>query len=250
VIHGGVRVQQVLVPGKNEMNRVLSPWLIAAPLLLPLYLPARAQTSVTEFLPEIDTYLKLNSNVRFAFQVKDTREGGDPTQVEIGPSVEFYLKPLLKLQHVTAFELDPSKSRPLVLSVGYRYVPSPGKPTVNRLEPVITSHFPIKGGILISDRNRSDLDWSKGKFTWRYRNRFTLERRVTIRSYHPAPYASAEVFYESQYSKWSSTNLYAGCLLPVGKHVQFDPYYEHQNNTGKSPNQQVNAFGLVLNLYF
>lgn len=41
----------------------------------------------------------------------------------------------------------------------------------------------------------------------------TLERRITIRTYHPMPYASAEVFYESRYSKWSSTNLL--CSLPA-----------------------------------
>jgi hypothetical protein len=67
-------------------------------------LPARAQTSSTEFLPEIDAYFKLNSDVRFVFQAKDTREGGDPTQVEIGPSIEFYLKPLIKLKDVTKFD--------------------------------------------------------------------------------------------------------------------------------------------------
>ena len=211
---------------------------------------ARAQTSTAEFLPEIDTYFKLNSNVRFVFQVKDTREGGDPTQVEVGPSIEFYLKPLLKLKDVTVFDLDDAKARPLVLAVGYRYVPSPDKPTVNRLEPVLTFHVPMTARILITDRNRGDLDWSDGKFTWRYRNRLTIERRFTISNYHPAPYVSAEVFYESQYAKWSSTNLYAGCLLPVGKHVEFDPYYEHENNTGKRPNQQVNAVGLILNLFF
>jgi uncharacterized protein DUF2490 len=223
---------------------------MAAFLILFPCIPAHAQTSTTEFFPEIDTYLKLNSRVRFVFQAKDTREGGDSTQAEVGPSIEFYLKPLLKLRNATVFDLDESKSRPLVLSVGYRYVPSPGKSPVNRLEPVATFHFPLKDRILITDRNRADLDWSNGQFTWRYRNRVTIERRFTIHSYRPAPYASAEVFYESKYGKWSSTNLYAGCLLPVGKHVQFDPYYEHENNTGKSPNQQVNAAGLVLNLYF
>jgi hypothetical protein len=49
--------------------------------------------------------------------------------------------------------------------------------------------------------------------------------------------------------KWATTALYSGCLLPAGKHMQFDPYYEHQNITGKRPNQQLNQFGLVLNLY-
>jgi hypothetical protein len=119
------------------------------------------------------------------------------------------------------------------------------------MEPVAIFHLPTWGRLLISDRNRADLDWpTSGNFTWRYRNRLTIERRVTTHSYHPAPYVSAEVFYESQYNKWSTTALYAGCLFPIGKHVQFDPYYEHQNNTGKHPNQQLNQLGLVLNLYF
>jgi hypothetical protein len=225
-------------------------WLMLALLLLLTASSAFAQNSTTEFLPEIDANFKLNSYVRFVFQAKDTREGGDPTQAEIGPSIEFYLKPLLKLKNVTLFDLDDAKSRPLVLAVGYRVVPSPGKPTINRMEPVLTFHVPITARILITDRNRADLDWSPGKFVWRYRNRLTAERRFTIKNYHPAPYVSAELFYESQYSKISSTSLYAGCLLPVNKHIEFDPYYEHENNTGKRPNEQVNAIGLILDLFF
>ena len=230
--------------------KIRNTWLVAVFLLLVPALPARAQNSSTQFLPEIDTYVKFQQNIRFVFQAKDTREGGEPTEAEIGPSMEFYLKPLLRLTEITVLDLDDAKSRPLVLSIGYRYVPSPGKPPVDRMEPVATFHFPIKGQILISDRNRADLDWSNGSFTWRYRNRLTLQRAFKIRAYHLTPYVSAEAFYESQYQKWSTTALYAGCLLPIGKHVQFDPYYEHQNNTGKSPNQQLNQFGLVLNLYF
>jgi len=166
----------------NRMNRARTKWLLAAPLLLLLRLPARALTSTTEFLPEVDTTIKLNSNVRLFIQAKATREDGDPMQGEFGPSIEFYLKPLLKLHELTKFELDPTKSRPLVLAVGYRYVPSPGNPTVKRFEPVLTTHLPMKGGLLITDRNRADLDWSDGKFVWRYRNRLTFERRFAIRS--------------------------------------------------------------------
>src|SRR5271156_1355006 len=216
------------------MNCIRGRWLMTIPLFLLGCVPARAQTSSTEFLPEIDAYFKLNADIRFVFQAKDTREGGDPTQVEIGPSIEFYLKPLIKLKDVTKFDLDDSKARPLVLSIGYRYVPSPDEPTVQRLEPVATFHLPTPGRMLISDRNRFDLDWSNGAFTWRYRNRLTLERRFTIHSYHPAPYASAEVFYESKYGKVSTAAIYAGCIFPLGKHFELDPYYEHENNTGKS----------------
>ena len=29
---------------------------------------------------------------------------------------------------------------------------------------------------------------------------------------------------------------------PLGKHFEFNPYYEHQNNTGKKPNKQVHGY--------
>lgn len=209
-----------------------------------------ASAQVDQLLPEVDAYHKLTPDVRVSLQAKETREGGDPIQAEIGPSIEFDLKPLLRLKHVTLFDLDDLKSRPLVLSIGYRYLPSPNSPAKNRIEPVVTFHFPAKAGLLLTDRNRADLDWQSGIFLWRYRNRLQIERRLTIHSYHPAPYASVEPFYQNQYSKWSDTAIYAGCLFPLGKHVEFNPYYEHQNNTGKHPNQQLNQLGLMLSLYF
>jgi hypothetical protein len=227
-------------------------WPGAAAILLWLFLcscePTSAQTF--QFLPEVDVYDKIQSGIRFNFQAKETREAGDPTQVEIGPGFDFFLKPLVRLKKITAFDLDDAKSRPLVLSVGFRYVPSPDKPHIERMILAATPHFPLFAGILLTDRNRADLDWEKDQFTWRYRNRVTFERRITFGSYHPAPYVSAEAFYESQYQKWNTTALYVGCLLPIGKHYQFDPYYEHQNITSKRPNQQFNQFGLIFNLFF
>jgi hypothetical protein len=157
--------------------------------------------------------------------------------------------PLEALRRVTVFDLDETKCVPVLFSVGYRYLPAPGKPAVNRMEPVAMFHFPLKG-FLIADKNRADLDWSSGSFNWRYRNRLTVERRLTIHSYHPAAYASAEVFYESPFAKWAATRFYAGCLLPLSKHIELDSYYQHENSTGTRPNQQKNAAGLILWLYF
>ena len=210
--------------------------------------PARAQN--TQFIPEVDSYLKLNSVVRTELQAKDDRDGGDSSQFAIGPSVQFYLKPLMRLKRVTAFDLDDSKSRALVLEAGYRYIVEPNAPSENRMVLAVTSNFPLKAGFHISDRNRADLDWKGGSFTWRYRNKLTIDRTFSIRSYHLIPYVAAEPFYESQYGKWSTTSLYAGCLFPVGKHVEFNAYYEHDNNTNKHPNEQVSSLGLALYLFF
>ena len=217
--------------------------------LISFSLQARAQQD--QFLPEIDFYYKLSSGLRLQFQAKQTREGGEPTQAEIGPSVDFYVHPWLRLAKVRKFDLDDAKSRPLVVSVGYRYLPEAnGGAATNRLEPVMTSRFPVSTKVLITDRNRFDLDWKNGGFTWRYRNRLQVEGPVPIGSYHLTPYASVEPFYQSQYGKWSETAIYAGCIFPIRKHFQLDPYYEHQNQTGKKPNEQLNQFGLVLSLFF
>jgi hypothetical protein len=72
----------------------------------------------------------------------------------------------------------------------------------------------MKAGFSLSDRNRADLDWKAGKFPWRYRNKLTIDRTVSIRSYHFIPYVAAEPFYETQFSEWSTTSLYCGLLVP------------------------------------
>lgn len=243
----GFRTSGLFVPAKKmtRVHKIFWRWIF---IFCFACLPARAQE--TQFLPEVDGYLKLNSFVRTYVQAKDDREGGDSTQFALGPSIEFYLKPLIKLKRVTAFDLNDAKSRVLVAEVGYRYIDEPNAPTENRMVLAVTSHFPMKADFLITDRNRADLDWKKGVFTWRYRNRLTLERTFAIHSYHLIPYVSVELFYESQYSKISTTSLYAGVLLPVGKHIEFDPYYEHDNNTNKHPNQQVTSAGLAVYFFF
>lgn len=209
---------------------------------------ARAQD--TQFLPEIDGHLTLNSSFRVYVQAKDDRDGGDPEQFTFGPSLQFYRKPLVRLKDVAVFDLDDVKSRPLVLESGYRIITAPDTAPENRAIEAVIFHFPLGPRLLLIDKNRADLDWQSGRFTWRYRNKLTMQRTFSIRGFHFIPYIAAEPFYESQYSKWSTTDLYAGSLFPVGKHVQFDCYYEHENNTGKHPNRQEEFVGLALHLYF
>lgn len=235
---------------KVELEHFQIAWLVAVLLLLLQCPRARAQTATTFFLPEVDAYVRLVSKVRLELQGKGAIQDGDFYRATLGPSLEFNMKPLKKLKDIVIFDLDDIKCMPVTLSIGYRYLPSGTGLATNRFEPILMLHIPAPGRLLITDRNRADLDWFNGSYKWRYRNRITLERRVTIHSYHPGPYVSAEFLYESPYSKWASTRLYAGCLLPLTKHLQLDPYYEHENNTGNHPNQQVNAGGLTLSLYF
>jgi hypothetical protein len=223
------------------MDGITAKSLLVALLVSVCCLCGRAQN--VQFLPEVDTYLKLNSMFQMYVEAKDDQDGGDSAQAGIGSSLQLFLKPLVKLKEVRAFDLDDAKKRFLVLETGYRYIGEPDTPTENRMITAATFNFPMKAGFSMSDRNRAELDWRNGDFTWRYRNKLTVERTVTIRSFTHIPYVAVEPFYESQFGKWSTTALYAGSLFPVGRHVEFNPYYEHENNTGGHKNHPEMRLG-------
>ena len=212
--------------------------------------PLTAQIQSVQGWPEVDAYLSLNSNVRLSFFAAATRENREGTSAEIGPNIDFYFKPLVKLKRITVFELDPSKSRLLTLRLGYRYMPETNGPTEHRGLIEATGRYPLVRGVLLSDRNRVDFRFIDGEFAWRYRNRISAERTVSIRSYHFIPYLRAEAYYDSNFQKWSRTAETAGCVFPFRKRYEVEPYYEHQNETGTAPNRQVNALGLVFSMYF
>lgn len=127
-------------------------WVILAILLGVPAVVSRAQTF--QVLRESDAYYRFNPNLSVDFQAKDTREGGEPTSAEIGPSLDFHVKWLQKLVEITTYDLDKSKSHLLLFSVGYRYLPYPSAPPTNRFEPYVAIHIPTKGKLLVSDRNR------------------------------------------------------------------------------------------------
>jgi hypothetical protein len=208
------------------------------------------QAQTAELLPEVDAYVKLNPTWRVYVQAKDTKEDAKPGQAEVGPSVQYYVNRFLASRRDKNEHIDDSKSTVLVVDAGYRYLFPSDSPAENRIRIDETFHLPTVGKLLISNRCREDLDWSEGEFTWRYRNRLTIERDEKIRSYKFTPYLAAEPYYESQYGKWSTTALYAGVILPLSRKIGFTPYYEHQNNTGGTSNKQLNGIGLLVELYF
>ena len=231
--------------GRSCFEAAVRGLLLAIPAL-----PVGAQTQSLQGWPEVDTYLSLNSDVRISFFAAATRENRQGTSAEIGPNIDIYFKPLVKLKRITVFELDPSKSRLLMFRAGYRYMPSTDGPNEHRGLLEATARYPLIRGVLLSDRNRLDLRSIDGELAWRYRNRLSAERTVSLRSYHFTPYLRAEAYYDGNYHKWSRTSESVGCIFPFRKRYELEPYYEHQNETGTAPNRQVNALGLVLSMYF
>lgn len=99
-------------------NRKLS---LALPLIF-VCSPAFAQ--IDQFLPEIDLYSKVHNGVRFQFQASQTREANEPVQAQFGPSVQWNSHPLPILTAIAKHDLDKTKTRVAVFSIGYRYLPA------------------------------------------------------------------------------------------------------------------------------
>jgi hypothetical protein len=136
-----------------------------------------------------------------------------------------------------------------VVTAGYRYLIAPDSSSTNRMELTATSHFPTKPGVLLSDRNRSDLDWSDGKFKWRYRNKLEIEKPLGDPFVPSRALLQRRGVLRKSVSKMEHHRNLCGLSFSIRKRFEFDTYYEHQNNTGKSPNRQLHGIGLTLNRY-
>ncbi len=78
-------------------------------------------------------------------QLRENRQGAS---AELGPNIDFYFKPLVKLTRITVFELDQSKSRLVMLRAGYRYMPSTHGATKHRGLLEATANYPlVRGGL-------------------------------------------------------------------------------------------------------
>lgn len=210
---------------------------------------SRAQSN--EVWPEVDTYLKTSSNTRASLFIETSNEDGERNGVEVNPNFDIFFKPVFeKLKRFAVFRVDEAKSRPLDFQVGYVYLNSPNGPEQNRLEFALTPRVALVSGFVVEDRNRGELQWINGQFSTRYRNRLTIEHTVNISGYHPTPYGSAELYYDTRYDKINKTQLKAGFDFPIKKSASFELYYAHTNDTSTPPNNQTNAVGLKLSLYF
>jgi len=210
----------------------------------------RAQNQ-TMFWPEIDTYVNLNSTTRFFF-ISALSSDQDTRQVEgeFGPNFDFFVKPILRSSLRTT---DPGKSKYLTFRVGYRYMPElrGDSPAENRIITEATGRFYLPWSVLLTDRNRIDLRYIQTKpFSWRYRNRISLERNFAIRGYTFTPYIRGELYYDSRYNKIAKNTFTIGSVFPMTKHTEAELYYEDQRDSSSTPNYHVRGPGVVLNLFF
>jgi hypothetical protein len=231
-------------------------------LLLTSTQVARAQEDITkkEFWPEIDVYINVKPKVRLYLlgTVSKAVEDGEFRNAQ-GYEGQFGV-------HVDYIPNDH-----VILRTGYRYGSSVGSNSdsfkEHRLITEQTLRHLLPGDFILSDRNREDFRFVSGEdFSFRYRNRVTLEREFKLPKVpilggrSMTPYVSGEIFYDTRYKTWNRNRFAVGVqqsllrgplqkLLLHKRQIILDLYYLRQNDS-RAEIQHVNALGAALIFYF
>src|ERR1700752_292323 len=218
--------------------------------------PAKAQQPVTrnEFWPEIDVYINVKPKVRIYLigTISKSVEDGEIRnaqgfEAQVGAHVDY-----IPNDH-------------FILRTGYRFGTSVGDADEPFKEHRVLTEQTLRkllpGDLLLSDRNREDFRFVNGDFSFRYRNRVSIEREVDLfKERTITPYVSAEIFYDTRSNAWNRNRLAVGfqqslrrgplrkMLLPK-RQVILDLYYMRQNDS-RSETQHVNPIGAALAFYF
>lgn len=214
----------------------------------------RAQETRNEFWPEVDVYINVKPKVRLYLigTIAKAVEDGElfnakSYEAQVGAHVDFI------------------PNNHLILRTGYRYSTAVGDNEddfrEHRLITEQTLRKLLPGDFLLSDRNRQDFRFINGDFSFRYRNRVTIERELPVlKSRTITPYISGEVFYDTRFNEWNRNRVAVGVqhtlkggplqkMLLHKRQVVLDLFFMRQNDS-RSDTPHVNAIGASVAFYF
>ena len=220
---------------------------------------AQAPTTRNEFWPGTEVYINVKPKVRLYLigNVSKTIEDGElfnaqSYEAQVGAHVDY-----IPNEH-------------LILRAGYRYGSAVGNNDDDfREHRVLTDQILRKllpGDLLLTDRNREEFRFITGDFSFRYRNRVTIEREFQwfrlplFRGRTITPYVSGEISFDTRFGIWNRNRYAVGVIQSLRRgpilrkflpkrQVNLDLYYMHQNDSRSNP-PHVNALGAALAFYF
>lgn len=217
---------------------------------LVLAAPAAAQDVTTQFWPEIETYVRLNDNMRIYVPASNTKEGLDDSDHDgtVGVYLDYYASPISKLNLLGP--ANEVRRHRLLLRAGYGYTRGDdGQAPTNTLTAEATWRLTIPWELLLSDRNRFDLAFSGGEFNPKYRNRVRLDRNVDLGKWALDPYVYGEFFYDFDDGAWVKTRVTAGLEVHVWERVVPEIYFQRDYGSQPGSTDDVRGFGLVVSIY-
>jgi hypothetical protein len=212
---------------------------------------ARAEEHHDEFVPELNSFIKLSKQVRL-YLLGDVTQGFSPsfTDGELGAHIDFTLKPILRRE---LRQGDWERSRYLWVRAGYVVSHDlddrDDGSTTHTILLEMTTRLELPAQIWLVNRARVDFRDIDGETSQRYRLRVGIEREFNVRGVVMVPYAQAEFFFDTRFDSWNRQLYQAGVEIELTKHWRIEPYFARQNDS-RSASGNVNRIGLVLKSYF
>jgi uncharacterized protein DUF2490 len=197
---------------------------------------ATASAAVTnEIWPGIDVSLPVTGSLRLLLTGSGTRdaEGGDKTQGAYAAYLDYRIN-----RHISVRAGYEYRER-LQLSTGAR------GSVEHRQIYDFNYYVDLRQDARLTDRTRIDVRDRGGQTTYRFRNRLMFTRDLEVHRVRLAPYASCEVFYDTQYDRVNRLQFRLGTTLPTGPNVAWDFYLARQRDT-QPATKFINALGVTL----
>jgi Protein of unknown function (DUF2490) len=201
---------------------------------------AAARAEVTdEIWPELDLWFHLTEPLRLLLSGSGTRdsESGD------------------KSQGTFAAYFDYRAAQNISVRAGYEYLENLKLSTGARASVEhrqvydFNYYWRLADDAQIADRTRVDVRDLGGHITYRFRNRLLFNHELEVRQVRLIPYASAEVFYDTQYDQVNRLQFRLGTTLPTGPNIAWDFYLARQRDTYPAT-KFVDALGFTLNIKY
>ena len=218
---------------------------------------AMAQETSKEFWPEIDVWWRLSPSWRLSMYVPISknletkyREGNLVLQADYawGKTKILHIKRLLdenKVQQMKGF----------LARGGYLGAKSLDDKGETYQEDMAYLEFhmrnPLKGGVLISHRLRTEFRWigDDNELSGRVRYRFMAEKDFAIKRVSLVPYFNVEPYYDSRYETVNRVRLIGGTSVSWTPRIAFEGNITYQHDS-RSSVTNLYALNIILHIFF
>ena len=216
-----------------------------------------AQNSSFEFWPETDIWYRLNPSWRFSTFIPITKYHESQYR-----DLNIYLHADYawgKTKHTAVRRLmDENKDQQMktwmvrgLYMKGWSLGENAGAYKEDMVFAEIHRRIPLKGGILLSQRIRTDARWlgQDSKFSYRIRYRLMLEKEYQTGKSSIVPYLNVEPYWDSRYSKVTKTRVIAGATTSWGPRFAYEGNVTYQYDESYDTKNLI-ALNLILHVFF
>ena len=239
-------------PGYTRSRFSVSLLLAVGALLL---IRAHAYAQAAEPTGETQFWTTFNANIRLTPQSSlqtfaETRAGEEGDYLLWRAGAAFSYQALRRIKRPDA-DLEEEDRHYIVLGGGYEYIRTHERGTSvgeHRVGVQFTPKRTVGAGLLLQNRNRFEFRWKDDGYSFRYRNKLTLDRPFQAGKAVVIPYASGELFWDRNVRAWNQRRYALGVRMPYKKSLMFDTFYLRKT-CGDCTRSPVNAVGLTVGWY-